>query len=89
MAAISEAVYSGITAVERFGGHRDKLLGFWVDDPNRPGVSAFVQQGRLVRLIIPQSYMQLRREELEAVINAVIINAHLDASPAIRARSAA
>jgi len=89
MTDIREAVDAGVIATEAFGARRGGLVGVWLDDPDRPGVSAFVNQGRLTRLVIPQAYMGMRREELEAVINAVIINAHLDASPAIRARSAA
>ena len=85
--AAAESIAESTDAVFAVAGRRDRAVGFWVDDPKHPGVSAFVNQGKLASLTIPQSYMGLRREELEAVVNAVIVNAFLDAAPAVRSRS--
>ena len=51
--------------------------GAWMDDPDDLGAFAAVVQGKLVELVIPDSYLTLQTDVLESIINAVIANAYL------------
>ena len=63
-------------------GDRDRAMsaavGVWADDPHNPGVVAIVSQGTLQELVIPDSYIRLDPQALSDIINAVVVNAHLD-----------
>lgn len=69
-------------------GDRDRAgltaAGVWADNPAAPGVFAVVFQGKLTELVIPDSYLKLRPQELADVINAVIANAVVDIRDARR-----
>ena len=84
---LRDLMHKGVAKAEVRQARRDKLTGFWVDDPLDPGVAAFVCQGRVVDLVIPDSYMTLPRQTLESIINAVIVNAYMAWSPAVQTRS--
>lgn len=53
-------------------------IGVWTDDPQHPGVTAVVFQGKLYSLSVPNSWRVKDPRELTDVINAVLINAYAE-----------
>jgi len=55
------------------------VVGSWMDDPDTlSGVFAAVHNGKLIELVIPNSYLRLDATTLSTIINAVICNAFLE-----------
>lgn len=72
-----------IAYLQEVSGSGDAHVGAWMDDPDTlSGVFAAVHNGRLQELVIPNSYLELDATTLSTLINAVIINAFIEWSPA-------
>ena len=53
-------------------------VGVWTDDPNAPGCSAVVFQGKLYALVIPDTYADVNPADLSVLVSGVIGNAWIE-----------
>lgn len=74
-----QSAFDSVSALFRASEYADACaIGVWSDDPQNPGITAVVFQGKLYALVIPDSWKSRSPEDLTDVINAVLINAYAE-----------